>query len=79
MSKTPTGARRLPTNARKLPPAQVVLIRFWEEARDDPETRSIWRGTISDLQGQNLGCFGIAEELFQYLVREPKTRTEPRR
>jgi hypothetical protein len=56
-------------NGRKLPAPLVFVVRLWKEARDDRLDRSLWRGTVSDLQGHNLGCFGIAEGFVEDLVR----------
>jgi len=79
MHKKTGGRTRVSINSRRLHAPHVLVVRLWKEARDDHLDRSIWRGTVSDLQGRNLGCFGLAEEFVENLVRSSEADVTPGR
>jgi hypothetical protein len=41
----------------------VFQVRVWEEAREDPRLKPVWRGAISDLQRHRLVSFTIVGKL----------------
>jgi hypothetical protein len=45
------------------PAAHTFLVRLWKETRSDRRAEPLWRGTVSDLQGRQLGSFSSAAEL----------------
>lgn len=52
-----------PSRDRGRPAAHTLLVRLWQEAHADAAHQSIWRGTVSDLHGRQLGSFSSATEL----------------
>jgi hypothetical protein len=79
MSRKAHGARRTrhpasdrsnrPGDIIEAPVAYAFLVRLWREAREYPERRPTWRGTVSDLQGHHLGSFGSVLEFGDILAR----------
>jgi hypothetical protein len=51
------------------PAAHAFLVRLWKETRDHSGERPVWRGTLSNLQGHNVGSFGSILELGDLLAR----------
>jgi hypothetical protein len=51
------------------PAAHAFLVRLWKETRDHSGQRPVWRGTLSNLQGHNVGSFGSITELGDLLAR----------
>ncbi|MGH8032607.1 MAG: hypothetical protein ACREO8_09645 [Luteimonas sp.] len=47
--------------------AHSFLLRLWQETRADAAEQAIWRGTVSDLRGRQLGSFSSAAELVRIL------------
>jgi hypothetical protein len=56
------------------PAAHTLLVRLWQERRDGHDAahaggEAVWRGTVSDLQGHELGSFASATELVRLIGR----------
>ncbi|HEV8694631.1 MAG TPA: hypothetical protein VGQ93_10710 [Lysobacter sp.] len=49
--------------AEAKPAAHTLLVRLWKEAHAGALDQPIWRGTVSDLRGRQLGSFSSAAEL----------------
>lgn len=47
--------------------AHTFLVRLWKETRANADDRPVWRGTLSDLRGKQLGSFSSAAELVGIL------------
>lgn len=47
--------------------AHTLMVRLWREAHANAMTRPVWRGTVSDLRGRQLGSFSSAAELVGIL------------
>ena len=45
------------------PPSHTILVRLWKETRADASHEAIWRGTLTDMRGRQLGSFSTAAEL----------------
>ena len=52
--------------------ARLFLIRLWRETRDNSRLQPVWRGTVSDLRGHQLGSFGLGQELIDILIDSSK-------
>src|SRR5262245_45995797 len=50
------------------PAAHAFLVRLWKETRERSGERPVWRGTLSNLQGHNVGSFGNIVELGELLA-----------
>jgi hypothetical protein len=46
------------------PAAHTFVVRLWQERSGED---ALWRGTVSDLRGRQLGSFGSATELVRIL------------
>ncbi|NRF65722.1 hypothetical protein HLB44_01860 [Aquincola sp. S2] len=51
--------------------AHTLLVRLWKERRapEQADGEPVWRGTVSDLQGHELGSFASATELVGLIGR----------
>lgn len=47
--------------------AHTFLVRLWKETRANAADKPIWRGTLNDLRGRQLGSFSSAAELVGIL------------
>lgn len=57
----PAVSPRRDDNTR--PAAHTLLVRLWHEGDDGNAAQAVWRGTVSDLRGRQLGSFSSAAEL----------------
>lgn len=69
MPRTPTRSRPAGPTASAAPAAYAFVVRLWQEARTGARSGAVWRGTVSDLQGQALGSFSTAAELASLVGR----------
>ena len=66
MSRKTPGTDRRPegrSGATRSPASHTFLVHLWKETRADGEHEPIWRGTLSDMRGRQLGSFSTATEL----------------
>lgn len=52
--------------------ARTLVLRLWQEARAEAADSPLWRGTVSDLRGRQLGSFSSAAELVGILGEMPE-------
>lgn len=64
VSPDPVPDGELPSSQRA---AHTFLVRLWKETRADAKDKPVWRGTLSDLRGRQLGSFSSAAELVGIL------------
>jgi len=77
MSRKPHGAGRIATVRRSafkerrgdstVPAAHTFVVRLWAETRDAAAGAPVWRGTVNDLRGRQLGSFSSVADLVGIL------------
>lgn len=55
-----------------MPAAHTFVLRVWKETRADHREDPVWRGTVCDLHGRQLGMFSTAAELVGLIGERPQ-------
>jgi hypothetical protein len=61
-------AGRLRRLSEQVPDARTFVVRMWRETRETPRRGSIFRGTVSDVQGAHVASFSSVARLFEFIA-----------